>query len=250
MSDFMVSVLIIMSEATVFLAIVIIITLFFRIRAGITLKRTAKQFVQRIKNGDSEHSEKLKNILLNDYALDDTSASNAVDNLIQQEHLLYSKVIELYLGASDTNLTDIDADVKNLTKVMHGVTISSVSNTIQKSKSGTKNLSGEVNELQQELKKVKAEKEKVQKELKDAMATMEGMMTEYASMYAGGVREGDVKMREEIEKVKDRKSDFQEKGKSDDNENINDADSSTNKNTEIDLNLDVPDLDIDESNKP
>jgi hypothetical protein len=249
MSDFMTTFLIIMSEATGFFALVIIVLIIFRIRSGIKIKRIAKKFVKRIKNEDTDHSVKLKNILLNDYALDESEATSAVDKLIQHEHLLYSKIIELYLGSKDRTLDDIGEDVKNLTKIMHGVTINSSDNSdIQtepnkdlNTESNNAGSSDEITMLQQELKKVKAEKEQIQLELKDALDTMEGMMTEYASMYAGGgVNERNLNPDEDIAEVKDKISEI--KNKSEQRQKDEQATS------EVDLNVDVPDLDVGEDN--
>ncbi len=252
MSDSLTTFLIIMSEAAGFFAIVITILLVFRIRSGITLKRSAKKFVKRIKNENSDHSEKLKTILINDYSLDDSTASSAVDNLIEQEHLLYSKIIDLYLGNKNQTLDDIDDDVKNLTEVMHGVTVSS--STIFEDAGGqsdqTDGADEKVKKLQEDLKiiklekdKIQAEKEQVQEELKDAMDTMEGMMTEYASMYSGGgVNQSELKPDDDIAKVKDKINEI--KQKSEDREKAE----SDNTDADIDLNVDVPDLDIGEEN--
>ena len=168
MTDFMTTFLIIMSEAAGFFAVIIIVVLVFRIRSGITLKRRAKKFVKRIKNDDPEHSEKLKQILLNDYSLDESAATSAVENLLQQEHLLYSKIIELYLGNKETNLDDINDDVKNLTKVLHSVTINSSPNVeqISESASDTEDSSKEIKKLQNELIQVKKEKGRYTKRIK------------------------------------------------------------------------------------
>jgi len=247
MSDIMTTFFIIMSEAAGFFAVIIIIALVIKIRSGLLLKQSAKLFVKQIKNEDSEHGEKLKNIFINDYGLDKSSATSAIENLIKQEHLLYSKIIELYLGGKDIQLKDISNDVKNLTKGMHGVTIKSLNNSEKNPDLESNDLSAEVEKLKDELEKTKTEKEQIQKELKDAMDTMEGMMTEYASMYAGGVNEGDIKMREEMEKIKEKKSDFKEKTKPADNTEITVEDNASTETAEVDLNVDVPDLDIDES---
>lgn len=242
----MTTLLIIMSEATGFFAIVIIIFLVFRVRSGIKIKKSAKQFVKRIKNEDSEHSEKLKKILLDDYSLDESEANSAVENLIQQEHQLYSKIIELYIGAKNRNLDDIDEDVKNLTKIMHGVTINSTTKTevqVEKVEKNNEGAMAEIEKLQQELKKVKDDKQQIQLELTDAMNTMEGMMTEYASMYAGGgVNNSDLKPDEDIEKVKDKINEMKEKSAKRENSDSNqDA-------MQVDLNVDVPDLDVGDEN--
>lgn len=245
MSDSMTTFLIIMSETAIFFAAIIFVFLIIRIRSSISLKCSAKQFVKKIKNNDPEHSKKLKDILLKDYDMDESSAAGAVENLVKQEHLLYSKIIELYLGTKDVSLDDIDADVKNLTKVMHGVTITSTSNTEKISALDAEKFKEEIKKLQEDITKITNEKEKVEKELKDSLDTMEGMMTEYASMYAGGVKEGDIKMREEIEKVKERKADFKDKVNPNEDSNTESSDNSTDEKVDSDLNIDVPDLDID-----
>ncbi len=235
--------LIIMSEASAFFAIVIIVLIAFRVRSGRTIKQKAKKFVKRIKNEGSAHTDKLKNILLNDYALDESAATEAVEKLVQQEHMLYSKIIELYLGVKDRTLDDINDDVKNLTKIMHGVTINSSDNTEVKIESNSDGSTDEITQLQQELKKVRTEKEQVQQELTDAMNTMEGMMTEYASMYSGGgVNEQNLKPDEDIAKVKDKIDEI--KNKSIERKSAE----PDNQGTDVDLNVDVPDLDVDKDN--
>jgi len=250
MTDEMITLLIVMGEATVFFMAVLLVIIIFRIRSGISLKRSAKEFVNKIKNEGSEHRNKLKNILITEHSLDETEAESAVDNLIEQENSLYSKIIALYLGDKKTKLADINDEVHNLTQVMHEVTVSSTqnANTISEldvdgssdadAGSDSGYLNSEVERLQKELEEVKAERQEAQDKLLDAMNTMEGMMTEYASMYSGGVAEKDLDPEKDIKKVKDKIKEL--KGESDSTEQT-----TPENEVDADLSSDAEDLDID-----
>ncbi len=243
MSDFATTFLIIISEVSVFFAVVIIITVVYRFRKRIKLKLNAKQFVKKIKSESSEHGEKLKDILLHDYNLDDETATKSVEKFIKQENILFSKIIDLYLGSKNCNLDELDDDVKNLIKTMHSVTIDSVNQAEKKSELGTEYLTEQFESLKKEIEQVKAEKSQAQKELKDAMDTMEGMMTEYASMYSGGVDHDNLEPEKDIEKVKTKIDSIKKKTGLDEEEKTK----NDNKSQNVDLNVDVPDLDLDDS---
>ncbi len=238
MSDLMTTVLIVVSEAAAFFAIVIVIALIIKARSGLSLKRKAIQFVKRIKSESKEHSGNLKNILLNDYGLDESAADEAVNNLIKQEHLLFSKVIDLYLGKKSGSLDELNDEVKSLTKVMHSVTVNATSDDVAVNSGDSQFLTEKFDELQDKLKKVQKERDALQIELKDAMDIMEGMMTEYASMYAGGVNADSLDPERDIAKVQDKIDKIKNKSSSSDSEN-----------DDVDLNVDVPDLDVDDSTK-
>ncbi len=238
MSDFMTTILIVVSEAAAFFAIVIVIALIIKIRSGLLLKRTAKQFVKRIKSESEEHSSNLKNILLNDYGLDESTAVAAAENLIKQEHLLFGKVIDIYLGKKSVSLDELNDEVKNLTRVMYTVTENRANDETGLNSTDSQFLTGKFDELQDKLKTVQKEKEALQDELKDAMDTMEGMMTEYASMYAGGVNADNLNPEEGIARAQDKINKLKEKS----TPNIKES-------SDIELNVDVPSLDVDDAEK-
>ncbi len=218
----------------------------YRFRSAIKLKVNVKQFVKKIKSESSEHGEKLKDILLHDYNLDAETATTAVDKCLKQENLLFSKIIDLYLGTKNTSLDEFNDDVKNLIKVMHSVTIESVNQAEKQTELGAEYLTEQYEKLQKEIEQVKSEKIQAQQELKDALDTMEGMMTEYASMYAGGVDHDNLEPDKDIETVKD-KIDAIKKKTGLNEEKPEQAAKASSKNQNIDLNVDVPDLDLDES---
>jgi len=241
MSDSMTTIIIIISEVAAFFAVIIVITIIFRIRSGVNLKRSAKNFIKRIKNENSEHSDKLKNILLNDYDLDAQAAEQAVENLIQQEHSLFTKIIGVYLGDKNVNLDDFNDEIKKLTEIMHSVTVNSPKSSTKgggDDLTDNKFLTEKFDELQKKLNKVQKEKEQAQSELRDALDTMEGMMTEYASMYAGGVNKDSLEPDKDIAKVKDKIEEIKSKSEKTGHNEFDNTD-------EVDLNLDVPDLDVD-----
>jgi len=240
MSDSMITFIIIISEAAAFFAVIIVLTLVYRFRKKIKLKRIAKDFVKRIKSESAEHSEKLKVILLNDYNLDEAVAEEAVEGLIKQEYTLFSKIIEMYLGSKNTSLEGINEDVKNLTKIMHFATVSYSSNDDSDDTTDSKFLSDKFEELKKQLEQVKQEKQQVESQLQDAMDTMEGMMTEYASMYSGGAKDDKNDPESDIAKVKDKIKEIKQKS------NLNEEKNTGSPKDEIDLNVDVPDLDIDD----
>ncbi|VAX01576.1 hypothetical protein MNBD_GAMMA22-2010 [hydrothermal vent metagenome] len=244
MNDFMTTILIVVSEAAAFFAVVIVIALIIKTRSGYSLKRKAKNFVKRIKNENEEHSSNLKSILLEDYGLDESAANAAVENLVNQEYLLFSKVIDIYLGKHSVSLDELDEEVKNLTKVMHTVTVSAARAVDLEGSDNLSNstdsqfLSEKFDELQKKLKQVQNEKEALQVELKNAMDTMEGMMTEYASMYAGGGDADQQNPQEDNARVQDKLNQIKEK-----------STAKINENADVDLNVDVPDLDLDNPTK-
>lgn len=228
MTESMTTLLIILSEVVIVLLSIVIIFLVIKIRLNKNQKSEAKKLVKRIKQNEVAHKEKLLGILKNDYGLDDSLAEETLKNLIEKENSLFSRIIKLYLGDSETDLTSIDDEVKNLTRGISEMAVTDGSTKTVVKKQDISSYERKIADLEQELEKERKDKEKVREELSTTKKTMEGMMTEYASMYAGGVKEGDIKVRDEMEKLKGREWD----------------EKNTDEAKDIDLKEDVPDLDI------
>ena len=158
--------------------------------------KTTRELVEHIKVVLPKHKEKLKEHFKNELELEDNKVDFNVDALITNEKKLYEHLVSVAIQ-KDTSLlkltiTDINTllndYVRMLTYKGHHV-------------ADTQRDSREL-QLRKENEALRLENASLEKQLASATETIENMMGEFSSMYEGGKKEGEQRVKNEMYKLK------------------------------------------------
>jgi hypothetical protein len=199
MNDTATTAIVLLTEFALAFSVIIIVFMISLIRRQQKNKFLVKGLVANIKQTETERKSKLTNLLHEAYGIADAEAGKTTEALLSNENTLYNNVIKSFLGQDRELITKLDKDVEALTNGYHdlalGVELSNRGLEVnEKEISGTsesiKMIKQQNEELKQENEALQKKNETLQTELKGAMKRMESMLKEYASMYAGGQKEG------------------------------------------------------------
>lgn len=241
MSEYVTSLLVIFSEVGLLLAIIISIIAFIIIRRGRRDKVLAKVLVETIKEKEAQRTERLKDILEKVHHLDEASAKQSVDEILNCEKNLYSRIIKVFLGRDREGITKINKDVESLTESYRRLSSVGEAGTDEKYHSDDNPLVQA--QLRAQIKKLEKENAKLERDLSEAMESMDSMLKEYTQMYSGGgaKREGMKHLENELSQLKQRIAKSHIDAMDDEGDA---AEDSGNKGE------DIPDLSIDDAVPP
>jgi len=195
MSEFVTTLLLIGTETSVMLFIILGIVVFINFQRNKHDKRRAMALVNKLKEADTEHRNNLEMVIKETYGFEGEELEENVNELIQTEKSLYSKILKMYMGRDREAIKNIDKDVKKVIDAYRNLVEQPEHNEGEEKQSG-------IVILRQENDALRIAKAQLEKDLAAAMETMENMMAEYANMYEGGQKEGDQRVKNEMFKLR------------------------------------------------
>ena len=191
MSEWLTGLLLAAAEFGLLVSLVFGIHLYLQSRGRRDDRARARELVARLKNGAEDHETALITALVESYGLPRAAAEEMAGALIDQEKSLYRKVMRMFLGRDRTGIGRFDEDVRGL--------LLAYRNLIEAPPGeGEGEAAASPARLRKENQRLRARNAKLEADLAQAMATMENMLTEYASMYEGGRKEGEQRMKNEM----------------------------------------------------
>lgn len=197
MSELATSILVVFSEIGVVFAIIFGAAIVFLVKRFRGEKQMAKTLVAKLRKSEPERKEKLLSVLKENLGMNEKEANFTMEALNACEKSLYSRVIKVFLGKDRNSITDLNKDVEALVKGYQNLVSSPKTELVQSHSDMA---------AKEENKKLRVEKLQLKKDLDNAMETMESMMGEYASMYEGGKKEGEQRMKNEMHQLKQKLS--------------------------------------------
>ncbi len=235
MNEFYSSLFLLISEIGVFLLLILGTVAFMAKKRSMKDKALAIVLVEKIKKSEPKKREKLLSMLKDVYGYDDEKAEEKMDVLIKHEKRLYNNLIHIFLKKDRGKISDFDKYLNDVIESYQGISNVEGGNGSDASDNGEEGGSNLVI-TREENSKLRDANKKLKKDLDAAMQTMESMMSEYASMYEGGKKDGEQRMKNEMFKLKQVL------------EKESDEDDDTDGGVE-DLDIDFDEIDLDEDTK-
>ena len=212
MSDSLLSFTIIFAElGGVLLLVVIGWAIFFFI--GLKKDgRTTKELMQHIKAILPGHRDQLKNYFKNEMELEQNKTDFNIETLIKDERKIYDRLIKVSITKDISLLKLTTEDINSLINNYVRLLALKAEKEVDTSKDSTEL------KLKRENEALRLEKASLEKRLTDATETIESMMGEFSSMYEGGKKEGEQRVKNEMYKLKQVLNDEEVKVKTELNE--------------------------------
>lgn len=189
MSEWLTGLLLAAAEFGLLVSVAFGVYLYFQSRGRRDDRARAMELVTRLKKGAADHETALITALVESYGLAEEAAGDTARALIDQEKSLYRKVMRMFLGRDRTGIGRFDEDVRTL--------LMAYRNLIEAPEAEDEAAASPAR-LRKENQALRARNAKLEADLAQAMATMENMLAEYASMYEGGRKEGEQRMKNEM----------------------------------------------------
>lgn len=195
MSEFVTTLLLIGTETSVMLFMVLGTVVFITLRKNRHDKARAMILVDKLKGSEAERRKNLELVMQQTYGLENDELEEQVNELIQTEKRLYSKILKMYMGRDRESIKNIDKNVSELINAYRGL-VEQPENEEREDKAAGLLIIRKENEA------LRLAKAQLETDLAASMETMENMMAEYANMYEGGQKEGDQRVKNEMFKLR------------------------------------------------
>ncbi len=197
MNEFYSSLFLLISEIGLILFLILGAIIFMSKRRCMKDKALAMVLVQKIKNAEPEKREKLLSLLKDVYGYDDEEAETRMEALIDCEKTLYGNLLKIFLKKEREKISEFDNHLNKLIESYHGFSHSEGGSESQDETPK----SSKIILIREENTSLREANAKLKKDLDAAMQTMESMMSEYTSMYEGGKKDGEQRMKNEMFKL-------------------------------------------------
>lgn len=158
--------------------------------------RTTKELIQHIKAIIPGHREQLVNYFKNEMELEQNKTDFNIDTLIKDERKIYDRLIKVSItkDISLLKLTteDINSLVNDYVRLL----------ALKAEKDPDNNKDSTELKFKKENEALRLDNASLQKRLTDSLETIENMMGEFSSMYEGGKKEGEQRVKNEMYKLK------------------------------------------------
>ncbi|MDR9435488.1 MAG: hypothetical protein RI563_01320 [Thiohalophilus sp.] len=195
MNEFLTGLLVLTSELSAVLLLGAIVLLVVMIRRQRKHRRLALELINRLRDSEAERRQKLVALLTEHLEMDAEQADARARSMLKCETSLYSHVLSLFMGRDPEQLLQVDHDVERLVRSYYHLLEE------EEDDEGDAERESLIVKLKRENKQLRDEKNSLQKNLETTMETMENMMDEYASMYEGGHKEGEQRLKNEMFKL-------------------------------------------------
>lgn len=188
--------LIIIAEISLVLFLIVMVMIIVRIRQQRKDYRLAVELVNRIKQNQPLRLKQLSGFLQTSSDIAAADAESRANDLLVNEKLLYSDVLKMFLGHDREKILQLDQDVEGLVDAyQHMYDQTDATEQEQTAESL-------VLRLRKENKILRDERDTLKTSLELSMKTIENMTSEYASMYEGGHKEGEQRLKNEMFKLR------------------------------------------------
>ncbi|HEB57345.1 MAG TPA: hypothetical protein ENI98_13805 [Gammaproteobacteria bacterium] len=192
------SLFLLVSEAGVVLLLILCGIIFMVKKRSLQDKALAVVLVDKIKNAEPSKREKLLSLLKDVYGYDDEKAEAKIEVIIEREKTLYGNLLKIFLKKERAKISEFDSYLNDLIESYQNLNDGETKDHGQNEAPANSKLVL-VREENSNLREANA---KLKKDLDAAMQTMESMMSEYASMYEGGKKDGEQRMKNEMFKLR------------------------------------------------
>lgn len=196
MNEFLTGMLVLTSELSAVLLLGAIVLLVVMIRRQRKHRRLALELIHRLRESEPERRQKLVALLTGHLEMNPEQADARARAMLKCETSLYSHVLRLFMGRDPEQLLQVDHDVERLVKSYYHLLEE------EEDDEGDTERESLIVKLKRENRQLRDEKNTLQKNLETTMETLENMMDEYASMYEGGHKEGEQRMKNEMFKLR------------------------------------------------
>ena len=158
--------------------------------------RTTKELIQHVKTMIPAHRDQLANYFKNVMELEKNKTNFNIDTLIKDERKIYDRLIKVSI-TKDTSLLKLTTeDINSLINDYVRLLALKAEKDSDDSKDSTEL------KLKKENESLRLDNASLQKRLTDSLETIENMMGEFSSMYEGGKKEGEQRVKNEMYKLK------------------------------------------------
>lgn len=196
MSDSLLSLTIIFAELGGVLLVLLIGWVAFFIYKLRKDGKTTRELVSHIKLMLPRHKEKLTEHFKSESDLEDNKINSNVDSLINDEKKLYEHLVNAAIQ-KDTSLLKLTVNDINTLLNDYVRMLTLKGHTVADSNRDSREL-----QLRKENESLRVENASLGKQLATATETIENMMGEFSSMYEGGKKEGEQRVKNEMYKLK------------------------------------------------
>lgn len=179
-----------LSAVLVLGGVVLLVLLILRKRKQ---RRMARELIQRLRQAEPERRQRLVALLKDNFEMTDEQAEAQARTMLRCETSLYSHVLKMFMGQAPEQILHLDHDVDKLVK--------NYAHLLEQESEQDDAHESVIVKLRKENAQLREEKATLQKNLETTMETLENMMDEYASMYEGGHKEGEQRMKNEMFKL-------------------------------------------------
>lgn len=192
------SLFLLVSEVGIILLLILFSILIAVKKRSMRDKALAMILVEKIKNAESSKREKLLSLLKEGYGYDDEKAEAKTNALIDCEKTLYGNLLKIFLKKEREKISEFDNCINELIESYQNFDDARDENDGQDNSSNNSKLVL----AREENTSLREANARLKKDLDAAMQTMESMMSEYASMYEGGKKDGEQRMKNEMFKLR------------------------------------------------
>lgn len=197
MSDSLLSFTIIFAQLGGVLLIVLLSWIFYYIYKSRKEAGDTRKLIDQIKDIIPQHRDQLNNVFKNELELDKTKVDMNVDKLIQDEKNLYNHLINVSVSKDMSLLKLTTGDLNSLINdYVRLLTLKVEIESETDENTGSQNLT-----IKKENQALRLENISLKKRLDSATETIESMMGEFSSMYEGGKKEGEQRVKNEMYKL-------------------------------------------------
>ncbi|MCK4865869.1 MAG: hypothetical protein KAT06_10670 [Gammaproteobacteria bacterium] len=158
--------------------------------------RTTKELIHRIKAMIPAHRDQLVNYFKNELELGKNKIDFNVETLVKDERKIYDRLIKVSITKDISLLKLTTEDINSLVNNYVRLLALKAEKDSDNSKEST-----EI-KLKKENDALCLDNASLQKRLTDSLETIENMMSEFSSMYEGGKKEGEQRVKNEMYKLK------------------------------------------------
>jgi len=196
MSDSLLSFTIIFAELGGVLLLVVIGWIIYFIVGVKKDGRTTKELIHRIKAMIPAHRDQLVNYFKNELELEKNKTDFNIETLIKDERRIYDRLIKVSITKDISLLKLTTEDINSLINDYVRLLALNAEKDFDNSKESTEL------KLKKENDALRLDNASLQKRLTESLDTIENMMSEFSSMYEGGKKEGEQRVKNEMYKLK------------------------------------------------
>ena len=201
MNSLSTSAVMLLIEGVVLFGGTILVYLFLTARRCRRERELVRRVVKKFRQEEGGRRDALQEVLRDGCGHEDEAVTAISDDFSDREKALYNSVMRMYLGKDRQAISNLDDKVQSIVRGYQKLVMNEAPGG-EDSELGAGQLP--YTQLRKENESLKSELETLRKELFDAKLTAENIMKEYATMYAGGEREGELQVREELKKLRGR----------------------------------------------
>lgn len=196
MSDYLLSIVIVLAELGVVLFIALVIAIIFYILGSKKEGKTTRELIKHVKAIIPKHREKFTIHFKENALLEDNEVETKVEALINNEKKLYEHLINVSVN-KDTSLLKLTINDINTLVNDYVRMLTLKGNVVANDGKESREL-----QLRKESDALRIENISLKKRLDAETATIETMMGELSAMYEGGKKEGQQRVKNEMYKLK------------------------------------------------